>query len=455
VVDSGKDVLLQFICGKGNQLSGVVGRNIFFGDTMRCSRHLVQAHIFPDALAGNFRLLAAAARSGAGECPPVRMPDGNGGESAFAWPTLIPVVKADAYGHGHIETALALAGAGARAFASGCVGEAAALRAGLDADARCASRPVILALLGILSRDDMDLCAARGIIPLLGDFTQLKMLQNFRAGGDPAPVAVKCNTGMSRLGFDEEELPALCAALRALPGLRPVLAVSHLHSADAEGGRESARAQAVVFARMLRGLRMEYPDIAASLANSAGTLFAGELKAVIGPHACRPGLALYGVDPLSGATPAALGGALSPAMAVSAPLLAERMLPGGAGLGYGHTFKDGRPMRVGIIGAGYADGFSRGLSGRGAVCIAGVRAPVLGRVSMQMSAVDLSALPRGPAKLERAWIMGGPWARSVTVEELAAAWGTIAYEVMCLLGRNERIYAHRYTDGDSRPYCAG
>jgi alanine racemase len=128
-------------------------------------------------------------------------------------------------------------------------------------------------------------------------------------------------------------------------------------------------------------------------------------------------------------------------MAVSAPLLSERVLPAGAGLGYGHTFRAERPMRVGIIAAGYADGFSRGLSGRGEVCIAGVRVPVLGRVSMQMSAVDLSALPRGLEKPERAWILGGPWARAVKVEELAAAWGSIAYEVMCLLGRNERIYA--------------
>jgi alanine racemase len=128
-------------------------------------------------------------------------------------------------------------------------------------------------------------------------------------------------------------------------------------------------------------------------------------------------------------------------MAVSAPLLSERVLPAGAGLGYGHTFRAERPMRVGIIAAGYADGFSRGLSGRGEVCIAGVRAPVLGRVSMQMSAVDLSALPRGLEKPDRAWILGGPWAQAVKAEELAAAWGSIAYEVMCLLGRNERIYA--------------
>jgi alanine racemase len=407
---------------------------------MHYSRHLVQAHIFSANIAGNFRLLAAAARDGAGRSAPQRMPDGAGGEDGFIWPELVPVLKADAYGHGHIEAARRLADAGARAFASGCAGEAAALRAGLDEGGYRAPRPPILALLGILSRNDMELCAPRGIIPVIGDFTQLKMLENFRIGSGAAAIAVKCNTGMSRLGFNEEDLPALCAALRALPGVRPVLALSHLHSADAEDGRETARAQALVFARMLQGLRAEYPDMAASLANSAGTLFAAELKDIIGPHVCRPGLALYGVDPFHG-RPASPGRDLAPVMAVSAPLLSERMLPTDAGLGYGHTFRAGRSMRVGIIAAGYADGYSRGLSGRGEVCIAGVRAPVLGHVSMQMSAVDLSALPRGLEKPERAWLMGGPWARAVRAEELAAAWGSIAYEVLCLLGRNERVYA--------------
>ncbi|MDR1946315.1 MAG: alanine racemase [Desulfovibrio sp.] len=406
---------------------------------MLYSRYLVQAHIFLENIVGNFRLLTAAARSGAGVCAPLLLPDAGGGESSFIWPELVPVVKADAYGHGHIEVARSLAGAGARAFASGCAGEAAALRSGLEESAG-ASRPPILALLGILSREDMELCAAHGIIPLLSDFAQLRMLENFRFGAGLAAVAIKFNTGMSRLGFNEEELPALCAALRSLPGLRPVLALSHLHSADTEGGREAARAQAVVFARMLQSLRAEYPDIAASLANSAGTFFASDLTEIIGPHVCRPGLALYGGNPFYGTARESSGAGTAPAMAVSAPLLAERTLPEGAGLGYGHTFRAGRAMRVGIIAAGYADGFSRGLSNRGEVCIAGARAPVIGRVSMQMSAVDLSALPRGLEKPERAWIMGGPWARSVKAEELAAAWGSIAYEVMCTLGRNERVY---------------
>jgi alanine racemase len=407
---------------------------------MHYSRHLVQAYIFLENVAGNFRLLAAAARRGAGGTVPLRMPDGNGGDSAFTWPDLVPVVKADAYGHGHTAVARRLVAAGARAFASGCAGEAAALRAGLEEGDRCAPRPPILALLGILSREDMELCAARGIIPLLGDFTQLKMLENFRFGSGPAAIAVKCDSGMSRLGFNEEDMPALLAALRALPRLRPVLALSHLHSADTEEGRGAARAQARVFARMLKGLRAEHPDIAASLANSAGTLFAGELTEIIGPHVCRPGLALYGGNPFHGTSLEHLGRGLTPVMAVGAPLLAERILPEGAGLGYGHAFRAARAVRIGIIAAGYADGFSRGLSGRGEVCIDGERAPVIGRVSMQMSAVDLSALPRGSGKPERAWIMGGPWARSVKAEELASAWGSIAYEVMCMLGRNERVY---------------
>lgn len=407
---------------------------------MHYSPHLPTAHISLAAIAANYeRVLAvsSAARKKSGEPQAAALHLPGGGDGAFAWPPQMAVIKADAYGHGHIETANRLRERGATMFASGSVPEAAVLRQGLAGDGPFAA---ILSLLGPVEAEDVRLCAAHGIIPVVHSFDQLPLLQGLER---PLSVALKCNTGMSRLGFNEEEIPRLRQALAALPQVRPVLVLSHLASADSDRGREEAARQGRIFARMLEGLRGSWPGLAASLGNSAGSFLAEDIAAVIGPHICRPGLSLYGSNPFEGTSLAELGQGLQSAMAVSAPILAVRELKKGDGLGYGHTFVADRDTPVGIVAAGYADCYARGLSNKGVMCVEGVRAPVLGRVSMQMTAVGLEGLAPGAPRPKLAWILGGPGrdaAHGVSASELARLWGTITYEVFCLLGYNTRVF---------------
>ena len=418
---------------------------------MSPSPHLPLAHIDLARIRKNYRFLkrisAAASPDPDQATPPALLPGyGERGETPFVWPSQLAVIKADAYGHGHIPVAEALLEEGATLFASGSVREAVQLRQGIAASSSAVRHlpeerrhPAIISLLGLVHREDVFLCAEYGIIPLVHSLEQLSMLEGTER---PLAVAVKCNTGMSRLGFNEEELPTAVEGLKKLPWVRPVIALSHLHSADARNGRDTIFAQSAVFARMLSVLRVSWPGAAASLGNSIGTLLARDIADVIGPHICRPGLALYGGNPLTGTSLAPLGSGLLPAMAVSTPLLATRILPKDAGIGYGHTHTAPEDSYVGIVAAGYADFFPRSMSGKGVMCVDGVRAPVLGRVSMQMTAVNLSGLPggNGRPRPDVAWIMGGPYPDVVSIEELAHLWGTISYEVLCLLGNNERVY---------------
>jgi alanine racemase len=344
---------------------------------------------------------------------------------------MMPVLKADAYGHGHLPIANRLLDLGAGMFCSGSVQESAELRLGL------AEREFpILSLLGVMIPDDVNTASALGIISVIHSFWQLEM-----AAGNPRPltVAIKCNTGMARLGFGEGDLPKLIRILRGLPHIRPVLVMSHLARADVEGGREYAAEQARLFAVMHKKLAEAFPGIAPSLANSAGTLLAGALAGIIGPHVCRPGIALYGGNPFVGTSLAPLGAGLRFGMWVGAPIIATRVLAPGEAIGYGHTFTAEKPTSVAIVASGYADFYPRSLSNRGEVCVLDKRARLLGRVSMQMSAVDITGIPEARPGTE-AWLMGGPYENAVSVQELADAWGTIAYEPLCLLGNGTKIY---------------
>lgn len=405
---------------------------------MHYSPHLPTAYISLATIAANFALMAKhteAARSRLGKAPEaaaLHLPQE--GDINFAWPTQLAVTKADAYGHGHVEVARRLCSQGARMFASGSVQESVVLREALRG---LEPFPAILSLLGLVGPDDVELCAAHGIVPVVHSFEQLPMLEGLKR---PLSIAIKCNTGMSRLGFNESDMPGLLQALASLKMVRPVIALSHLASADTDHGREEVARQGSIFARMLEALRSCWPGLAASLGNSAGTLLADDINAAIGPHVCRPGLTLYGSNPFEGTKLVELGAGLKNAMDVSAPILAMRELKAGDGLGYGHTFVADKDTPIAIVGTGYADNYSRGLSNKGVMCVEGVRTPVLGRVSMQMTAVGLEGLPKGAPRPGLAWLMGGPHPNAVSATELARLWGTITYEVFCLLGYNTRVF---------------
>lgn len=343
---------------------------------------------------------------------------------------VIAVVKADAYGHGLTETAEALASVGCEAFAIGSVAEGAALRdAGLSAE--------IISLLGPVVPEDDGLVIEKGLVPFIHDFEQLTRLAGTCTSlGRTARVALKFDTGMARLGFTEADAERLAALIGATPCLDVALVSSHLATADDPAAFEFVAEQGARFARICRILRHGGLAFRASLCNSAGILAHADS---FGFDARRAGIALYGVNPFAATSREELGRGLLPAMETITRIVSVHDLPRSASISYGRTYVAERDMRVAIVAAGYADAYSRGLSNRGFMCLAGRRVPILGRVCMQLTAVDVTGLPAvHPGDVIH--LLGGDGPGAVSADELALWWGTIPYEVFCLLGLNPREY---------------
>ncbi|KHK01231.1 alanine racemase [Desulfovibrio sp. TomC] len=343
---------------------------------------------------------------------------------------IIAVVKADAYGHGLAETAAALAAAGCQAFAIGSVAEGAALReAGLTAE--------IISLLGPVLPEDDTLAIEKGIVPFIHDFAQLdRLAAACTALSRTARVALKFDTGMARLGFTEADAGRLAEVLGKTPCLEVAMVSSHLATADDPAAFDFVAEQGARFARICQTLRHGGLSFRASLCNSAGILaHAGS----IGFDARRAGIALYGVNPFAGTSRAGLGLGLLPAMETTTRIVSVHDLPRGASVSYGRTYVAERDMRVAIVAAGYADAYSRGLSNKGFMCLAGRRVPILGRVCMQLTAVDVTGLDVVTPG-DQIHLLGGDGPGAITADELALWWGTIPYEVFCLLGLNPRQY---------------
>lgn len=350
-------------------------------------------------------------------------------------PSLMPVIKADAYGHGVVAVAHVLAEEGIGHMAVGSVGEGALLR-------QEGHTAFLLALMGLARNEDAALAASYRIAPLIHSRESLErfVAQSRPAEGRSLPIAIKFDTGMSRLGFSVEEAAQLADHLRAVPEVEPVLVMSHLAASDTPELDTFTRGQASRFQQAADAMRAVFPGIKTSLTNSPGLLvwpgYVGDLA--------RPGLALYGANPLHGTERAELGAGLVPVMEVTAPILSVHPLREGSSVGYGCTFKALGPMRVAVIGAGYADGYPRTLSNRGAVLIRGERAPLLGRICMQMCIADVTRIPAA-APGDVAHLLGGEGVKAIRPEELAQWWGTIPYEVFCALGRNRRVSEKKFS----------
>ncbi len=344
---------------------------------------------------------------------------------------LMPVIKADAYGHGIVPVCRTLAGAGAEQFAVGTVEEGALLReTGFGGS--------LLALLGALAPEDVDLAIENRVTVIAGSAEQIRRI-GARANGRDVLVALKFNTGMNRLGFVPGSLGSLFALLEENPCVKPVLAVSHLASADEDGGVQATLRQIEVFKDVVRAVKLRFPEIKISLYNSAGLLAYSKEFAT---DYVRPGLALYGANPLFGTkfNRPEIDAALKPVMRVKAPVVQVHPLLKGESISYGGTFTAPEDMQVAIVAAGYAQGYSRGMANKSEMSLNGKRCRVLGRICMQLVAVDTSNQPEA-AEGDFAYILGGEGDNPVASHELAAWWGTIPYEVFCLLGSmNARNY---------------
>lgn len=372
---------------------------------MSISCNLLRVRIDSEAICHNFALLNA-----------------KGGRA-------IAVIKSDAYGHGLETVAAALAGGGCRRMAVGTVEEAVRLRSlGLPGE--------VYALLGPQDREDDLACLEHGITPFIAHSGQLERLAA-SVGSALMPLCLKFDTGMRRLGFRESELPQLMQALKRAPQLAVTMVASHLATADTPEEEAFVRRQGQEFTAICEALARDLPPFERCLANSAAILAFPELHL----DAQRPGIAMYGANPFHATDWEDMGQGLKPAMQVTAPILQVRDLAPGDSLSYGRTYRAQNPMRIAIVAAGYADAYSRGLSsstGQGAAMLVhGTRAPVLGRVCMQMTAVDVTQIPQVSAG-DRVHLLGGEGPNAIKAEELADWWGTISYEVFCLLGLNQR-----------------
>jgi alanine racemase len=322
---------------------------------------------------------------------------------------VMAVVKANAYGHGLIPTALALAEADAFAVAR--------LEEGLALRAAGITQPIVL-LEGVFAAEHLLEVARHGFDLVVHDPLQIELLEEY-SGPARFLIWIKIDTGMNRLGFRPEDFPA---ALERIQRLQPppleIRLLTHLARAD-ERDETMTREQLARFRKAIG--KLEY---AISIANSAGLFGSVQL----GCDWVRPGLALYGGSPFEYRSSAELG--LHPVMSLETSVIATRKVLAGETVGYGGAWRATHDCDIAIIAAGYGDGIQRNLAGGTPVLIDGQRAPLVGRVSMDMIAVDVTKLSGvhvgTPAVL---------WGVGLPVEEVARYAATIPYELLCAVSQ--------------------
>jgi len=317
---------------------------------------------------------------------------------------VMAVVKADGYGHGIEPVASALSSLAPK-FAVACIEEAVAIReAGL-------TQPVAL-LQGVHAEADIDECARQGFEPVFHSFQQLSWLERLEAR--PA-FWLKVNSGMNRLGFHPDELARVMSRLQAIGAEKGLLGfVTHFACADDPESAMTAQ-QTSVFEKATS----EFPGLMKSVANSAAHFHPDQPMF----DWSRPGIMLYGGSPMVGKTGPELG--LEPVMSLEAPLISTRMVPAGESVGYGASWIADRDTRMGMVAIGYGDGYPRHAGTNTPAAINGQRIRLIGRVSMDMLAVDLTNAP--DAKEGDTVEL---WGRTVGVDEVATCAGTISYELM-------------------------
>jgi len=316
--------------------------------------------------------------------------------------SILAVVKADAYGHG-LSRVLPFLGS-AEGFAV----------VGLDAAMQCraafADKPVVL-LEGPFDAAELALIAEHRLTPVIHSRWQIDLLES-RPLPPISSLMLKFNTGMNRLGFDQAAGRLAHARLASMAGVNRIMLMSHLACAD-DLDNDFTRLQRQRFEAATASLPGEK-----SLANSA---------AVVGwPKThyqwLRPGIMLYGSSPLLRHAAADLG--LKPVMTLHSRLIAVQSLKKGDAVGYGQTWTCREDMEVGIVACGYGDGYPRHAPAGTAVLVNGQRAALAGRVSMDTLAVDLRGVQ---AQVSDEVIL---WGDGLPVDEVAAAAGTIAYELL-------------------------
>jgi alanine racemase len=335
---------------------------------------------------------------------------------------IMAVVKANAYGHGAIPVARELLAAGARKLAVARVVEGEELR-----QAKITAPIFVLGLINP-QQAPQALNADLSLAVASEDLAQALSVEAVRQG-KTCSVHVKVDTGMGRIGIQPPQVPGFISWLRELPGIEVEGVFSHFATAD-DPDPSIAQRQLAQFTRLKQELGgMKIPIF--HFANSAGILnFPAAHFSLV-----RPGIALYGLPPAQADAPSVK---LEPALSWKTQLNFSKELPAGCGVSYGHTFHTHRPTVVGTVSAGYADGYNRLLSNRGQLLIGGRRVPIIGRICMDQTMVDLTDLVATgykPQVGEEVVLLGKQGKEEITATELAAKLGTINYEVVCAIAK--------------------
>jgi alanine racemase len=324
----------------------------------------------------------------------------------------IAVVKADAYGHGAIEVATYLEET-VDAFGVACIEEAIELRElGLE------KKPILL-LEGMFEFCELELLEKYELMPVIGSASQLQWILNAKLA-KPIKVFLKYDSGMSRLGFHEAEFIQALHVLESSNNIAKIVLMTHFSKAD-EPYDIFTQNQIDNFNRIAK--ETGHPS---SVANSAG------IVAWRNSHKQynRPGIMLYGSSPFSEAR---YQKNLVPAMTLSSALISIKDFKKGQGIGYGSRFICECDMQIGVVAVGYADGYSRHAKDGTPVFINGARAKIAGRVSMDMTTIDLTGIPN-PKIGDRVEMFG----ENIGINEVAEFSNTISYEILSKI--TKRVY---------------
>lgn len=377
---------------------------------MKLTDQLVKAYISRSALRHNIRLIQGAA----GNTP------------------LCPMVKAAAYGHGVALVVKSLAGIRIPFWGVATLNEALELRQLAVRAPIVVMRPLTMCAPEKSIREQIRLMRRLGIRPTLaGDDTLKLIAQTAANSAKPLRAHVKVDTGMGRNGCPAGEAPALALKIKSTRGLALEGFYSHFATASADN-LDFAREQLAVFNSILAnltalGIRIPLRHLANSAAIYAlpGTRF----------DLVRPGQALYGYSVANSKA----SRRLAPALRIEAPVLFTKWIRKGATCGYGRTFRARRATRIGLLPFGYGDGYSRRWSNAGAVDFRGRLAPVIGRISMDLTMVDLTDMPEA-ATGAMICVLSNRRPDPHSIESMAARLGTVPHEIGCALGnRIQRV----------------
>jgi alanine racemase len=342
---------------------------------------------------------------------------------------VLGVVKADAYGHGAVEVARVLVAEGARWLAVSSVDEGVTLRnAGITAR--------ILVMAGFLNYEGPAL-AEHDLTPAVHSLADIAGMEHLaQSCGKALHYHLKIDSGMSRLGTtataEEIATAVLDARAARLEGLMTQFA-SAADYGSPQTDQQVARFHALSAALETAGIRPEFVHMSSTNAIGYGRREAWH-------NMVRAGHAIYGyLSPARGAAPPRILN-VQPALTWKAKILTVKDVPEGALVGYGGSYRAPRPMRLAVLGAGYADGMFHRLSNRGKVIVAGKLTPILGTISMDLTTVDISHAPQ-LAPGDEVTLLGREGEATLDAQEIARAAGTISYNILCNIGaRVRRVY---------------